>query len=59
MATKINSFFWLAYVKKIFSSETAWPNGAKLGIDGPWVYMCPFQNCVRQPHPPFKMAAVF
>ena len=27
------------------------------GIDGPWV--CPFQNCVRQPHPPFKMAAVF
>jgi hypothetical protein len=44
-------------VKKIFSSETAWPNGAKLGIDGPWV--CPFQNCVQQPHPPFKMAAVF
>jgi hypothetical protein len=43
-------------LKKIFSSETAWPNGAKLGIDGPWV--CPFQNCVRQPHPPFKMAAV-
>jgi hypothetical protein len=35
----------LANVKKIFSSETAWPNGAKLGIDGPWV--CPFQNCVR------------
>jgi hypothetical protein len=34
----------LANVKKIFSSETAWPNGAKFGIDGPWV--CPFQNCV-------------
>ena len=31
MATKINSFFWSANVKKIFSSETAWPNGAKLG----------------------------
>ena len=31
MATKINSFFWLANVKKIFSSETAWPNGAKIG----------------------------
>ena len=30
---------------------------SKPGIDGPW--MCPFQNCVRQPHPPFKMAAVF
>jgi hypothetical protein len=21
--------------------------------------VCPFQNCVRQPHTPFKMAAVF
>ena len=31
MATKSNSFFWLATVKKIFSSETAWQNGAKLG----------------------------
>jgi hypothetical protein len=58
-------FDWLLF-KKIFS-ETAWQNGAKLGrkhiwkskpgIDGPWV--CPFQNCVRQPHPPFKMAAIF
>ena len=24
-------FFWLANVNKIFSSETAWPNGAKPG----------------------------
>ena len=31
MATKINSFFWLANVKKIFSSDTRWPNGAKHG----------------------------
>ena len=31
MAAKGNSCFWLANVKKIFSSETAWPNGAKLG----------------------------
>jgi hypothetical protein len=31
MAAKSNSCFWLATVKKIFSSETAWPNGAKLG----------------------------
>ena len=30
---------------------------SKPGIDGPWV--CPFQNCVRQPHPPYKVAAVF
>jgi hypothetical protein len=30
---------------------------SKPGIDGPWV--CPFQNCVGQPHPPFKMAADF
>jgi uncharacterized membrane protein YqhA len=61
-------FFWLANVKNIISSETAWTNGAKHGrkhlykvskpgIDGTWV--CPFQNCVWQPHPPFKMAAVF
>ena len=31
MAAKGNSCFWLAMVKKIFSSETARPNGAKLG----------------------------
>jgi hypothetical protein len=31
MAAKGNSCFWLANVKNIFSSETAWPNGAKLG----------------------------
>jgi hypothetical protein len=31
MATKGNSCFWLANVKKIFSFKTARPNGAKLG----------------------------
>ena len=31
MAAKGNSCFWLANIKKIFSSETAWPNWAKLG----------------------------
>ena len=31
MAAEGNSCFWLANVKKKFSSETAWPNGAKLG----------------------------
>jgi hypothetical protein len=30
MAAKSNFFFWLANVKKIFSSATARPNGAKL-----------------------------
>jgi hypothetical protein len=30
MAAKGNSCFWLANVKKKFSSETVWPNGAKL-----------------------------
>ena len=30
MAAKSNSLFWLATIKKVFSSETAWPNGAKL-----------------------------
>ena len=40
----------------IFSSETAEPNYTKAGRNGPWVG--PFQNCVRQPCPPFKMAAI-
>jgi hypothetical protein len=34
MAAKSNFFFLLATVKKIFSSETAWPNGTKLGPFG-------------------------
>jgi hypothetical protein len=36
--------------------ETAEPNYTKPGRNGPWV--SPFQNCVRQPRPPFKMADV-
>ena len=31
MAAKGNSCFWWATVKTIYSSETAWPNGAELG----------------------------
>ena len=30
---------------------------SKPGIDGPWV--CSFQNCVRQPQPPFKRWLLF
>jgi hypothetical protein len=37
-------------------SATAEPNYSKFGWDGPWVV--PFQYCVRQPRPLFKMAAV-
>jgi hypothetical protein len=40
----------------IFYQNMAEPNQTKPGRDGPWVG--PFQNCVRQPRPPFKMAAV-
>jgi hypothetical protein len=47
----------LANVKKIFSSKTAWPNGAKLGIDGPWV--CPFQNCVLTAPPSIQDGCCF
>jgi hypothetical protein len=38
------------------SSHPEWKAGRKFGWDGPWVI--PFQYCVRQLHPPFKMAAV-
>ena len=37
-------------------SETTEPNQTKFGWDSPWVV--PFQNCVRQSRPSFKMAAV-
>ena len=30
---------------------------SKTGIDGPW--LCPFRNCVRQPHPSFKDGCCF
>jgi hypothetical protein len=52
---------WLL-IKKIFSSETAWQNGAKLGrkhLCKVQAWVCPFQNYVRQPDHPFKMGAVF
>jgi hypothetical protein len=36
--------------------EMGLPKDSKFGWDGPWVV--PFLYCVRQPRPPFKMAAV-
>ena len=45
----------LAFCILINSSETTGPIQTKLGRDGPWVV--PFQNCVRRPRPPTKLAA--
>ena len=43
----------LAFCILINSSKTTW---TKLWWNGPWVV--PFQNCVRQPRPSFKMVAI-
>ena len=43
-------------VLKIFSSETAWPIGAKFWWNGP--YVVPFQNLVKWPHPSAKAADI-
>jgi hypothetical protein len=40
----------------IFSSETAEPNQTRFGWDSPRVV--PFQNCVRQPCPPFSFSFI-
>jgi hypothetical protein len=63
-SAKINSWLMLKKSSPLKQLGQMEPNlegsiyvRSKPGIDGPWV--CPFQNCVRQLHPPFKMAAVF
>ena len=56
MPAKGNSCFWLANVKKIFSSETAGPNGAKLGRK----HLCKilYKNSSYSSIRPTNMAAV-
>jgi hypothetical protein len=49
------SSFWLT-LKQQWTIKISSPHFSKPGRDGPWVGL--FQNCVRQPRPPFKMAAV-
>jgi hypothetical protein len=46
----------LAFCILINSSKTTGPIWTKLWWNGPWVV--PFQNCVRQPRLPFKMAVI-
>jgi hypothetical protein len=47
---------WLLISKKIFSSETAWPNESKLGRKHPWKVL--YKDCSFSSDPSRNMGAI-